>query len=317
MDDPSRTGKLRFSILALVAVLSAGCGDSKPTPISSSEPQQAEFPVIVTAANGEVAIPRRPARIVSLSPTATETLYAIGAASQVVAVDAESSFPSSAPRTELSGFDPNIEALATYRPDLVVYSIEPGDLAKSLEAIGVPGLLQPAAANLDDAYSQIVELGTATGRQPAAERLAARMKSRIDLTVESLPRFPRPPTYYHELDEKYFTATSGTFVGELYRLLGLDNIADPADQLGNGYPQLSGEFIIQADPDLIFLADARCCGQSAKTLAARPGWEQIDAVQNGGVIELDDDIASRWGPRIVDFVESVAKALQSSAPRMQ
>lgn len=275
------------------------------------------FPVIVAAANGEVAIPRRPARIVSLSPTATETLFAIGAGSQVLAVDAESSFPSSAPRTDLSGFDPNIEALAAYRPDLVVYSTEPGDLAKSLEAIGVPGLLQPAAANLDDAYSQIVELGTATGRQTAAERLAARMKTRIARTVESLPRFPRPPTYYHELDEKYFTATSRTFVGELYKLLGLDNIADPADKLGNGYPQLSGEFIIQANPDLIFLADARCCGQSAKTLGARPGWQQIDAVQNGGVIELDDDIASRWGPRIVDHVGSVAEALQSIAPRMQ
>jgi iron complex transport system substrate-binding protein len=248
---------------------------------------------------------------VSLSPTATEILYAVGAGPQVVAVDEESSYPAEAPRTQLSGFEPNTEALATFRPDLVVYSTEPGDLGTSLEAIGVPGVYQPPAADLNDTYEQILELGAATGHRGEAESLVKEMKMQIEDVVGSLPRFIRPPSYYHELDENYFTATSKTYIGGIYGLLGLTNIADPADKQGGGYPQLSGEYIVQANPDFVFLADARCCGQSARTVAGRPGWDKIAAVQNGGVIELDDDIASRWGPRIVDFLRSAADALKS------
>ena len=252
-----------------------------------------------------------PQRIVSLSPTATEILFAIGAGSQVVAVDADSTYPETAPRTGLSGFDPNTEALAGYRPDLVVYAIDPGELGASLEAVGVRSLLQPPAARLEDTYDQILALGAATGREREAGALVEEMKAGVTAAVGSLPRFERAPTYYHELDQLYFTATSKTFIGEVYRLLGLDNIADEADRQGNGYPRLSAEFIVQADPDFIFLADSRCCAQSAETVASRPGWDQIRAVQNGGVIELDDDVASRWGPRIVELLASVADAVSS------
>jgi iron complex transport system substrate-binding protein len=269
---------------------------------------------VVKASNGPVAIARRPRRIVSLSPTATEILFAIGAGSQVVAVDDKSSYPTKAPRTKLSGFNPNTEALATYKPDLVIYATEPGNLGTSLRTIGVPGILQPAAGRLNDTYAQILQLGVATGHRSQAGRIVNKMKAEIGRIVRSLPRFKRPPTYYHELDENYFTATSKTFIGEIYRLLGLKNIADPADKQGSDYPQLSGEYIIKANPDLVFLADTRCCGQSARTVAARPGWQQIGAVQRGGVIELDDDIASRWGPRIVEFLRSVAEALKSFQP---
>jgi iron complex transport system substrate-binding protein len=91
--------------------------------------------------------------------------------------------------------------------------------------------------------------------------------------------------------------------------LGLQNIADPADDSGFGYPQLSAEFILEADPDFIFLADTVCCRQSAATLAERPGWDTLAAVRNGRVIELDDSVASRWGPRIVDFLRIVTTAV--------
>jgi iron complex transport system substrate-binding protein len=269
------------------------------------------FPVEVAAAGGTVTIERRPRRIVSLSPTATEILFAIGAGPRVVAVDEDSSYPIEAPRTKLSGFNPNTEALADYRPDLVIYSIEPGNLGASLDALGVPGILQPPAENLADTYAQILELGVATGEREEADRVVTGMKTEIAKIVQSRPLFPRAPTYYHELDENYFTATSKTFIGGIYELLGLKNIADAADHQGRGYPQLSGEYIIEANPDLVFLADARCCGQSAQTVAARPGWEKIAAVQHGGVIELDDDIASRWGPRIEEFLRSVAQSLSS------
>jgi len=106
-----------------------------------------------------------------------------------------------------------------------------------------------------------------------------------------------------------YTVTSATFIGAVYALAGLTNIADVATGAESGYPQLSPEFIVATDPTLVFLADTKCCGQTAETLAQRPGFANLTAVTSGSVIELDDDIASRWGPRTVDFVEAVVNAV--------
>ncbi|HJT37726.1 MAG TPA: ABC transporter substrate-binding protein [Actinomycetota bacterium] len=255
-------------------------------------------------------IASKPSAIVSLSPTATEMLFAIGAGAQVKAVDDQSNYPPQAPKTKLSGFQPNVEAIASYQPDLVVISGDVPGLSSSLTKLSIPVLVEPAAKTLDDTYAQIMQLGQATGNVKNADDLVASMKSRINAIVASLPKFASPPTYYHELDNTYFTATSKTFIGSVYGLLGLKNIADPADKKASGYPQLSAEYIIQANPQIIFLADTKCCGQSAETVAKRPGWNQIAAVRDGHVIALDDDVASRWGPRIVDFLQTVANALK-------
>ena len=103
--------------------------------------------------------------------------------------------------------------------------------------------------------------------------------------------------------------TSSTFIGQLYSMVGLENIADEAKGAAGGYPQLSAEYIIDADPDLIFLADTKCCGQSPATVADRPGWDRIEAVERGNVIPLDDDVASRWGPRIVEYLRRIGAAV--------
>jgi iron complex transport system substrate-binding protein len=133
------------------------------------------------------------------------------------------------------------------------------------------------------------------------------MQSRINDLAGA--RRTRGVSYYHELDQKLFSVTSNTFIGEVYSLVGLRNIADAVKEAGNDYPQLSAEYIIRADPDVIFLADTKCCGQSARTVAARAGWNGIAAVRSGAIVELDDDIASRWGPRVVDYLRIVADAL--------
>jgi iron complex transport system substrate-binding protein len=298
-------------MVALPALLAAGCTDPGTVASNSVPPASGSgFPVEITADNGTVTIPRRPERIVSLSPTATEILFAIGAGPQVVAVDEASTYPPDAPVTGLSGYTPNLEALTAQRADLVVFSVDPGSLGSSLAATGVPGILHPPAARLEDTYKQIRELGIATGRDREASLLIAGMQNELAEIVAGLPRFSRPPLFYHELDELYYTATSRTFIGEIYGLLGLENLADPADTGPTGFVQLSAEFIVSRSPDLIFLADARCCGQSAETVANRPGWEKINAVQNGAVIPLDDDVASRWGPRTVEFARTVAGALE-------
>ncbi|HEX6235540.1 MAG TPA: ABC transporter substrate-binding protein, partial [Jiangellaceae bacterium] len=217
-----------------------------------------------------------------------------------------------APTTDLSGFTPNVEAIAGYDPDLVVASSDPGDLVSSLAEIGVPTLIQPAAAALDDTYTQIEQLGAATGHIAESASLTAQMQTDIDALVSRLPDRSDPLTYYHELDEAYFSVSSETFIGQLYGLLGMRSIADEAGEESGGYPQLSPEFIIQADPDVILLADATCCGIDADQVASRPGWDQMSAVQAGRIIPLDEDVASRWGPRVVDFLETLAAELAAS-----
>jgi iron complex transport system substrate-binding protein len=253
-----------------------------------------------------------PERIVSLSPAATEMLFAIGAGDRVVAVDDQSNHPPEAPVTDLSGFQPNVEAIAGHDPDLVVISGDPGDLQPALEQIGVAVLLLPAAEQIDDVYDQIEQLGEATGNEDEAAELVAQMQADIDELVARAPERDEPMTYYHELDETFFSVTSDTFVGAVYRLVGLESIADAAPDTAGGYPQLSAEFILDADPEFIFLA-AAAYGQTADVVAERPGWSELSAVQNDRLLELDQDTASRWGPRIVDFLRDVVEAMEAAS----
>ena len=242
------------------------------------------FPATVHAANGTVRITARPTAIVSLSPTATEMLYAIGAGSQVKAVDKDSDYPPGVPRTHLDGNAPNVEAIAAYKPDLVVESDEATKVDGQLRALGIPVLSEPAAANLAQAYAQLDELGLVTGHEAQAAPRWARSSARSRGSSRSVHKPARPETYYYELDQTYYSAASSTFIGQVLGLLGLHSIADAAKgtAANGGYPQLSGEYILKANPDYILLADTICCGQSAATVAARPGWAGLARSRTGG-----------------------------------
>lgn len=280
-----------------------------PPATSTTEP---DYPITVEADNGSVTIAVRPDSILSLSATATEMLFAIGAGDQVVAVDDQSNYPEEAPTTELSAFTPNVEAILSYEPDLVVIAYDPGELVDSLDAASVPVLSLGPAASLDDTYTQIETLGAATGNLDQAIMVSQSIDDDLGQVIDEAPDFPEGTDYYHEVDNTYYTATSGTFIGQIYARFGLENIADPADEDGSagGFPQLSSEYIVSADPDLIFLANASY-GESAETVADRPGWGALTAVEEEHIFELDADIVSRWGPRVVEFAESVSEALET------
>jgi iron complex transport system substrate-binding protein len=266
------------------------------------------FAALVALVGAQPATPRPPHRIVSLSPTATESLFAIGAGRQVVAVDDQSDYPRRAPRTSLSGFTPNVEAIAGYRPDLVIVQYDAGGVVEGLRKLGIRVVVQPTADDLAQAYAQIRQLGTLTGHVGRSKSLVRRMQRQITKVVRSTRR-PRL-SVYHELTPDYYSATSKTFIGRVYRLFGLRNIADAADTTGSGFPKLSAEYIIAANPRLIVLADSRCCGQSLATVSRRPGWSGLAAVRSRAVFSVDDSVASRWGPRVVDFVRAISKALK-------
>jgi iron complex transport system substrate-binding protein len=252
------------------------------------------------------AADHRPSRIISLSPTATETLFAIGAGTRVVAVDDQSNYPKRAPHTDLSGYRPNVESIAGYRPDLVILSS--GGMADQLKALGITVLVEPAASSLAESYAEIRQLGKATGRVAAARRLVDDMRAGIATISATIPKRRVMPMAYYELDETLYSADSTTFIGQLLKLAGVGNIADGATKGASGYPQLSAEFVVQANPSVIFLADTKCCGQSEATVASRPGFSQIRAVRTHHVVALDDDIASRWGPRVVDLYRKLVES---------
>ncbi|MBT3246452.1 MAG: ABC transporter substrate-binding protein [Actinobacteria bacterium] len=289
-------------LLGVLAVASTACGSD-----TGSGESALSGVATTTVAPTTTTVPDGPAAIISLSPTATEILFAIGAGDQVIAVDNMSSYPADAPVSELSGFTPNVEAIAGYEPDLVVISYDPGDLVEGLEALEIPTVMQWAANSIDDTYSQTTELGQLTGH--ATEAAAVNASIRDGLAAFAGDPVGSGMTYFHEIDNTLYSATSTTFVGQLYALLGLENIADPADEAGFGWPQLSAEFILESDPDIIFLADA-AWGESAETVAARPGWDVLTAVMDGHVVPVDQDTSGRWGPRVVDFIESVKAAIE-------
>lgn len=296
----------RFSraAVALGATLAvAGCGSStRPT----RHVRQAARTVVAT--NG-VRVAEHPKRIVSLSASATEDLYAIGAGAQVVAVDEYSTTPKSAPRTKMSGYQPNVEAISSYRPDLVIDDENADSLTTHLKALGIPVLIESAPDRLTGAYAQIQQLGAATGHARQAAMVVRRMRSEIASVAASVRHPKSALKVYHELDQTLYSASSHTFIGQLYSLLGLRNIADTAAKL-SAYPQLSAEYVISADPDLIVLADTVCCGQSERTLAARPGWSVINAVREHHVLAVNDSAASEWGPEVVDDFRLIAREVR-------
>jgi len=286
-----------YRLLLALTLIAGACGDDAPA--GTTTPPDTGFPVVVRG----VTIDERPERIVSGSATHTEILFALGAGDGVVAVDMFSSFPAeTAALPAFDSFNASVEAIAEFDPDLVILSFDPGDVVDGLDALGIPVVLfaPPGPANLEEVYDEWRDVGAAVGMSDEAEALISAARDEIADIVAQVPTYVRPFSYYHELDPTYFSIGSDTFLGSIYGMLTMVSIADEA---GGGFPQLSAEFIIDANPDFIFLAD----GETAESVATRPGWSEMTAVESGRIVELDFDIASRWGPRIVDLVALIAR----------
>jgi iron complex transport system substrate-binding protein len=281
------------------------------------------LPIVISSSASAAA---KPTCIVSLSPTATETLFAIGAGKQVQAVDDDSDFPTTGlPKKRINSLNPSVEAVIgickattsdkSPKPDLVVISYDANEIQQKLTAVGVKVLNQEPPTNVAGALAQIEQLGTLTGHVKSADKLAVSIKATINADIASVPKHPgRTLTAYYELSIKpYYSLTSSTFVGALLKSLGVTNIADSQNTSADaGYPELSNEYIVSANPKVIFLADTVSGGQSASTVAKRPGWSKIAAVQDHEVIGLNDDIASRWGPRLSVLMNQLTAAVKGA-----
>ena len=319
---------LRLAAVALMTALCAaglaGCNSASnstsstsatPSAATASSAAASSFPVTIQAPNGTVTIKAMPTRIVSLSPTATEDLYAVGAAKQVVAVDQDSNYPvSGVPKISVNGMTPNIKAIARYNPDLIVTWQSAGGQVAQLAKLGVPVLLEPTAGTLAGAYTQIEQIGEATGHAAQAHRVVGSMEQQIAASVKEAGADHKDLTYYWEIGANpYYSATSSTFIGQIIGLFGLKNIADAAAKSSDGgYPKLPEKYIITAAPQIIFLAQTEGI-ETPAAVAKRSGWSAIPALRHHDVIALNADVASRWGPRLAQLVAQIAVAIEHAA----
>jgi iron complex transport system substrate-binding protein len=285
-------------------------GTSAPTTTTTTSTAAVDdprFPVTVESDLGPVPIAAQPKRIVSLSATHTEMLYAIGAGEQIAATDLTSNYPPEAQRTaKVDSFSFSVEEVAALEPDLVILAFDFQGEAEALAAVGIPFLLLGPPAMLEGAFQQLETVGVATGHPGAATRLADNLRDGLAELTDAAAAL-EGATFYHEVDEALYSASSDSFIGDLYRRLGLVNIADGVDG-GGAFPQLTAEFIVAEDPEFIFLADAGF-GVTIDSIEARPGWNTLRAVTDGNVIELDGDVAGRWGPRTIDLMAFVYRTV--------
>ena len=297
--------RLRALPIAMVAIVFASLL------ASPAHAANTKYPLTVKFGGYTTKIAKKPTKIISLSPSATEIFYAIGAKSQILAVDNLSNYPAGAPVSEISAFEPNVEAILAKKPDLVLLSIDSTkapQIRNALVKLGIAVLMEKAPATLNDVYAENTLLGKVTDRADGAANLNASMAKSIKDVLATAKKSSKI-RIFHELDDTYFSVTSNTFIGRVYKDFGAVNIADAASGAdASGYPQLSAEFLLKSDPQVIFLADAQY-GVTADSVAKRAGWSQISAIKNKKIVELPADVPSRWGPRLVDFYKLIGASL--------
>jgi iron complex transport system substrate-binding protein len=297
--------RLRAPAIAIVAIVFAS------VLTSPAQAATTKYPLTIKFGGYTTKIAKKPTKIISLSPSGTEIFFAIGAGPQILAVDDYSNYPANAPVSEISGYQPNVEAILAKKPDLVLLSVnstKAPQVRNALVKLGIPVLMQPAPATLNDVYRENTILGKVTNRQAGAAKLNAAMAKSIKNILAKAKKSSKI-RIFHELDDTYYSATSETFIGKVYKDFGAVNIADEASGADNsGYPQLSAEYLLKSDPQVIFLADAQY-GVTADSVSKRAGWSQISAVKNQKIVELPADVPSRWGPRLVDFYKLIGDSL--------
>ena len=300
-------------LLTLLVAATAGCGGGDGdgggggSAASSAATGEGPFPLTITDASGTaVVMASPPGRIISYSPGATEILFAIGAGGRVVAADRFSDYPAAAEALpKLEYLDPDPEAALALEPDLMLFASAQRAQLQQFRDLGMTVLFLPEPDSIEGIYEQIRLLGRLTANVDAAERLAAEMRDRIAVVTDAIAGVEQGPRVFFELSAELYTVAPDTFVGGMLSTLKAHNVAAGAP---TSFPQLSAEAVIDADPEVVLLADAEF-GESLASLAARPGWAGVSAVVNGRVYAIDPDTTNRPGPRIADGIEAIARAL--------
>jgi len=313
----------------LLALLLTGCGPARsatptdmPVP-ASTESSATEAVAAKPAASDEikltddlgrtVVLNGTAQRIISMAPSITETLFAVGAGGQVVGRDTPSDYPEAAKNiTDIgSTYEAlNTELIISLKPDLIIAAeINTPEQVKALENLGLTVYYLKNPTTIEEMYGSMETVAKMTGHESEAAAAIESLKKRVAAVDEKILPLSSRISVFYEVDgtdpAKPFTAGKGTFITLLIERAGGSNIASDI----NGYPQLSLEQVVAKDPAFIILGDAKW-GTTPESIAKRPGWANLSAVKNGKVLPFNDDLVSRPGPRMVDGLEALAKLLR-------
>lgn len=320
--------RLRWLSFLLLLSLAVGCAVATPPPPTATPaptvpptptvtpaptPTPTPFLVITDEAGRPVVLRSRPQRIVTLAPSATEMIFAVGAGDRLVGRDALSDYPPEAQRVPSIGSTYqtlNTEAILALRPDLV---LAPGVISpeqvKTLEGLGLVVFHQSTPKDLEGIFQQILTVGRLTGNVAQAEQVVAALRDRVRAVEEKVKAAPARPKVFYELDAtdpgKPWTAGPGSFIDQLITVAGGRNVGAV---LSSEWGQLSLEELIRQDPDVILLGTANY-GETPEKVRQRPGWARLRAVREGRIYPINADLVSRPGPRVVEGLETIARLL--------
>jgi len=309
-------GRRARGLWLLLILLLAACAPpaGAPVPQPTAVPAPA-FPVTVTDDDGQtITIDKEPQRLITLAPSNTEIVYALGIGDRLVAVSDYSDYPPEAASKPKVGYiRVDIERVIGYNPDLILATgahrqqVTPQLRQRGLKVI----TLDPK--NIEGVFDNILLVGRATGQTTAAEKLVADLKARVAQIESKVRQTGTRPRVFFELDKSLFTVGPGSFIHDLIVRAGGENIAGDADR---PYPQLSLEVLLQRDPEVIIITDiGQYGGETPESVRARPGWQAVSAVRNNRVVPINPDLVNRPGPRVVDGFEAIARALHPEAFR--
>lgn len=292
-----RVGALTALALALLVV---ACGDD-------GTPESTPSAIEVTDSSGVAVSLGGPAeRIVSHSPGVTEILFAMGAGDAVVAVDEFSDYPEEAVALpKVTYMEPDPEQDLSFEPDLIIFATNQEQSIEQFRALDLPVFLMREPDDIEGLLESVSVVGRLTGREDAAQALRADLQGRLDAVTEAIEDVEEGPRVFFELDSTLFTVSPDSFVGAALTLLKAQNIAQDAQ---TAFPQLSAEAVVEANPEVILLAD-HDFGVTEESVAARPGWGELAAVRDGRIHPIDPDTSNRPGPRFVDAIEEMARLL--------
>ena len=246
-------------------------------------------------------------RVVSLSTTHTEIIQTLGGENLLVGIDSFSE--SELPIEKIDAFTVTADELVNLNPDLVMVAFDFNGIIDGLEALNLNYVLLPPARNFDEVYTQIMEIGNLINKSEESIDLVSEMENDVAEIIENFSA--QNVKVFHEIGYTYgiYTVNENSFIGEIYNLLGVDNIANfKEDPFGSGYPEFSEEEILMANPNLIIVGHSDYLN---KDLSTRVGWEEITAIQSGNLFFLDENLANNWGTNTVDLLNTLSEVTQS------
>lgn len=306
-------------LLAMMLVLGvlAGCGETKTEDnINSgqSTTEEASFPVTIKdASDQEVVIDEKPEKLVSLMPSNTEIVFALGLGDELVGVSDYDNYPAEAAEKEkVGGMEFNVEKIISLNPDVVLaHASSAHNSTEGLQQIrdaGIDVVVVNDAANFEDVYGSIDMIGQATGTTKEAEQLVADMKGKLADIKEKAATISdsnKKSVYIEVSEDPLFTTGKNTFMQEMLDTINASNVFSE-----EGWIQVDQEAVIAANPDVIITTyGAYAKEEPIDQISSRKGWEDIAAVKEKQIVDVDSDMVTRSGPRLVEGVEAIAEAV--------